>query len=189
MNTKLLRKYSNNQEVLKLLWNRALFDHNFLSIVGSSTSITLQELINTVSIPECLGGEPNATIRPMCNDSFSIEEHKKLIEIIFQNFIDNNQQYFKMINSEYLVSYELIFDLLQFISKDVIGKNHLEFILLFIYDKEWFCKIAEKYYIPLSSSLEIIEDMFFGKGIELNKAATKSSNDFLKHMYEKYQNK
>jgi len=189
MNTDLIRKYSNNQEVLKLLLNRVLFDHNFLSIVGSNTGITFQNLINTISIPECLGGESNATIRPMCNEFFSIEEHIKLIEVIFQDFIDNNQQYFKKTGDIYLVSYELIFDILQFISKDVIGKNHLEFILLFIYDKNWFRKIAEKYYIPLCSSLEIIEDMFFGKGKELSEGAGKSSTEFFKHMFEKNHNK
>lgn len=160
----LIRKYSTNESVLRILYTGKVRTLIMLEH-GLQKGLTLGRLTGNsdypVSLPECRNGSY------LCNDRYSFKVHMEIIRKILQNFINQNPQYFslKPDSQRYAISDNFVIDVL--LSNRDKEFDYREFIDLLpsIRNLEIFEQIAKTFYLPFTENetLEQIKRKYWGK--------------------------
>jgi hypothetical protein len=147
----LIRKYSTNESVLRILYTGKV---NTLIMLehGLQKGLTLGKLVGgsvcLVSLPECRNGDY------LCNDMYSFKVHMEIVRKILQNFINQNSQYFRLKpdSQRYAISDNFVIDVL--LSNKGKGFDYREFIdlLPLISNLGIFEQITKTFYLPFAEN-------------------------------------
>jgi hypothetical protein len=147
----LIRKYSTNESVLRILYTGKI---NTLIMLehGLQKGLTLGTLaggsICSVSLPECRNGNY------LCNDMYSFKVHMEIVRKILQNFINQNPQYFtlKPDSQRYAISDNFVIDVLLSNNDKEFDYRELVDLLPLINNLEIFEQIAKTFYLPFAEN-------------------------------------